>query len=200
MHQTVAHPVRIVWKNVWSVPLILSQGIVGVSATTSYSKFLGKRRSFELLLCLFLSLKMASSRERTFTASQVWRLLDEDSDVSSDIELRWKYGTFVSVVTTSIYNPMPWHAMCDVCLTLTVMRLRTFCHFFCHSYSASVTVQCRAMTTCKFRVAHTISASNKRLLQFIWSLVIRPTYFAKPKAIFVFTITSDVRGMSIATT
>ena len=93
-----------------------------------------------------------------------------------------------------------WHAMCDVCLTLTVMRLRTFCHFFCHSYSASVTVQCRAMITCKFRVAHTISASNKRLLQFIWSLVIRPTYFAKPKAIFVFTITSDVRGMSIATT
>ena len=63
---------------------------MGVSATTSYSKFLGKRWSFELLLCLFLSLKMASSRERTFTASQVWRLLDEDSDVSSDIEIEVK--------------------------------------------------------------------------------------------------------------
>ena len=45
---------------------------------------------FLLLLCLFLSLKMASSRERTFTASQVWRLLDEDSDVSSDIEIEVK--------------------------------------------------------------------------------------------------------------
>ena len=45
------------------------------------------------------------------------------------------------------------------------------------------------MTTCKFRVAHIIAASNKRLSQFIWSLVI--TYFAN-KAIFVFTITSDV--------
>ena len=33
---------------------------------------------------------MASSRERMFTASQVCRLLDEDSDVSSDIEIEVK--------------------------------------------------------------------------------------------------------------
>ena len=48
------------------------------------------------------------------------------------------------------------------------------------------------MTTCKFRVVHIIAASNKRLSQFIWSLVI--TYFANigNKAIFVFTVTSDV--------
>ena len=33
---------------------------------------------------------MASSRERMFIASQVCRLLDEDSDVSSDIEIEVK--------------------------------------------------------------------------------------------------------------
>ena len=85
MHQTVAHPVRIVWKNVNIVARYC-----GCFRYYFLFKVLGKRRSFELLLCLFLSLKMASSRERTFTTSQVWRLLDEDSDVSSDIEIEVK--------------------------------------------------------------------------------------------------------------
>ena len=73
---------------------------------------------------------------------------------------------------------------CVCCLTVLGYKLSVI-----SSVTVTVTVQCWAMTTCKYRVAHIIAVSNKRLSQFIWSLVI--TYFAN-KAIFVFTITSDV--------
>ena len=51
---------------------------------------------------------MASSRERMFTASQVCRLLDEDSDVSSDIEIEVKILNICvgcHDVVTSVFLP-----------------------------------------------------------------------------------------------
>ena len=79
---------------------------------------------------------MASSRERMFTASQVCRLLDEDSDVSSGIEIEVKTLN-ICVGCHDVYlflqSDMPCHGVC----CLTVPRLCTFCHFFCHCYSYS---------------------------------------------------------------
>ena len=50
-----------------------------------------------------------------FTASQVCRLLDEDSDVSSDIEIEVKTLNICVVVTTFIYfYNLTCHAMACV--------------------------------------------------------------------------------------
>ena len=81
---------------------------------------------------------MASSRERMFTASQVCRLLDEDSDVSSDIEIEVKtLNICVGCHDIYFYN-LTCHAMAGVCcLTLTVLGYELSV-----ISSITVTVQC----------------------------------------------------------
>ena len=81
--------------------------------------------------------KMASSRERMFTASQVCRLLDEDSDVSSDIEIEVKTLN-ICVGCHDVYlflqSDMPCHdGVC--CLTVLGYELSVIS-------SITVTVQC----------------------------------------------------------
>ena len=64
---------------------------------------------------------MASSRERMFTASQVCRLLDEDSDVSSDIEIEVKtlnicvgcHNVYLFLQSDMIRHAMPWRVLSD---------------------------------------------------------------------------------------
>ena len=79
---------------------------------------------------------MASSRERMFTASQVCRLLDEDSDVSSDIEIEVKILN-ICIGCHSVYlflqSDMPCHGVC--CLTVLGYELSVISSVT-HSYSA----------------------------------------------------------------
>ena len=79
---------------------------------------------------------MASSRERMFTASQVCRLLDEDSDVSSDIEIEVKTLN-ICVGCHDVYlflqSDMPCHGVCR--LTVLGYKLSVIS-------SITVTVQC----------------------------------------------------------
>ena len=79
---------------------------------------------------------MASSRERMFTASQVCRLLDEDSDVSSDIEIEVKTLN-ICVGCHNVYlflqSDMPCHGVC--CLTVLGYELSVISSIT-HSYSA----------------------------------------------------------------
>ena len=58
---------------------------------------------------------MASSRERRLTASQVCRLLDEDSDVSSDIEIEVKTLN-ICVGCHGVYLFLQSDMPCHVCV------------------------------------------------------------------------------------